>query len=333
MIIRIIAFLALLLLAMTNSVSAQSPSETLKCIVAYLPGQVSVDGTAPPTPKKPSTDEIVNEVLAAVGVGPRIGVFAAPIQNACATFARGGRVIYYGQDWLDEYSGGEYWVTVGVLAHEIGHHVNSHGPDDGLDSYRREIEADIFVGRAVRLLGGSLQDALKAVSKQPDEEADTHPGRSIREASVRKGYGDGTTTPPLPVAQPASEALKSVRLVYWEKAADGGIVLTALSKHGLNVDVRKSGTFNGADFARDLSDTIACTPDVPVEAIKELALLLIDGGVQIKAISKMDPRYSTMTNRLTVESTKVQGGALSRSQVAGLVGCPDIYDIEFGKFR
>jgi hypothetical protein len=147
----------------------------------------------------PSTDPtvIVNAIEETVGLARRIGVYPAKgIDTACATIVRQNeRRVYYGTDWLERYSNGSYWIKLGVLAHEIGHHVNFHTVDDTLSAWKKEYQADVFLGRVVRLMGGSVEDAVSAVSRvEPIEGDDVHPPRILREAAIRSGY-DGTKSP------------------------------------------------------------------------------------------------------------------------------------------
>jgi hypothetical protein len=75
----------------------------------------------------------------------------------------------------------------GVIAHELGHHVNNHARENP-DKWRMEYEADKFAGRILRLLGATQEQAKLFISKQPAIGTETHPARSVREAAVSDGY-------------------------------------------------------------------------------------------------------------------------------------------------
>jgi len=132
---------------------------------------------------------IIRRIVLTTGLAPRFAAYPAKIGTACASRdADLQPVIYYDEDWLKDYSKGDYWIQLGVLAHEIGHLVNGHGTGDGLNQYQREIEADVFLGRVVALISGTIQEAELGVSLQPEEGTATHPPRFVRRASVDQGY-------------------------------------------------------------------------------------------------------------------------------------------------
>ncbi|MDX0630184.1 hypothetical protein GOC91_28865 [Sinorhizobium medicae] len=93
---------------------------------------------------------------------------------------------------------------IGVLAHEVGHLINDHRRDDGLSSWHKEYEADFFVGRAVAILGGSVEDAMLAVSQQPEDASTGYPSRALRQAAVSEGFLK-TRTGSTAAAEPPSD--------------------------------------------------------------------------------------------------------------------------------
>jgi len=184
--------------AKVGSVLSEKRANAVKCIGTY-------DRTVPFSFKfndKPeealNTNDpvaIVQRISETMGLATsRIAVYSAQIETACAsTLEDGQRVVYYGRKWLETISGGDYWIKVGILAHEIGHHVNDHKLD-GLDFWQKEIEADHFVGRMIFLMNGSLDQAKRAVSRLPNIDSKTHPRRSLRETAVADGFKSGRVT-------------------------------------------------------------------------------------------------------------------------------------------
>lgn len=146
-------------------------------------------------------DDIARSVLSTVGLTRDIRIYpVVDVPNACATMdSERRRVIYISGEWLDGYVEGNNWSRVAVIAHEVGHHLNNHTLEDGLGHWQREYEADKFAGRVVRLLGGSLADALKSVQKQPPIGTITHPARAVRVAAVSEGYGESTNVPAMDI--------------------------------------------------------------------------------------------------------------------------------------
>lgn len=175
-----------MLLTAHPSTSAAQSGSALQCIgwnddsPAYVP--------YPGGPQlESSAAQIVKDIVTVVGRVDTIKVSAVQMDGACAdTGEQGHRLIIFGAAWLEKYSAGNSWVRLGILAHEVGHHLNDHKPSRS-DVWRQEYEADMFLGRVVRLLGGSLQDALAVSASEPDT-GHQHPFREVRELAITKGY-------------------------------------------------------------------------------------------------------------------------------------------------
>jgi len=166
----------------------------LSCIAAFngvLPATFRFTPSQQPSEhlSEDHPERIVRLIAASAGIVASFHAYPAKMNGACATIIRTNmRVIYYGMPWLDVQSRGSYWVKVGILAHEIGHFINFHGPQDGKQPWEREYEADYFLGRTVRLMGGSLGDAVSAVARLPREVTSSHPPRALRIAAVKEGF-------------------------------------------------------------------------------------------------------------------------------------------------
>lgn len=194
--------LVLSLVLLNGSASAQ------ECLNEFLPGHpfpnvVIVD---PNVPTNPSIESISEEVLHNFGLARRITVFVGvPVDNACAAISRDGlnnRLIYVNADWLEKVTSGEYWSKVGIIAHEIGHHVNYHIHNGDLNKWQRELEADTFAGRAVASMGGSIDDALKMLTALDERGTASHPDKQYRVAAITSGFEVNRTSnePPPPPA-------------------------------------------------------------------------------------------------------------------------------------
>ncbi|WP_129158918.1 M48 family metalloprotease [Bosea sp. Tri-44] len=146
--------------------------------------------------------KIARSILDIVGITRDINVHhTSEVPNACATIdAQRRRVVYISAVWLDEYVDKQHWSKIGVISHEIGHHLNNHTIEDELGHWLREYEADKFAGRVIKLLGGSAEDAKKTVARQPVNGSSTHPPRSLRIAAILEGYGQASATPEIPSA-------------------------------------------------------------------------------------------------------------------------------------
>lgn len=103
--------------------------------------------------------------------------------NAIASVADGNRVIVYDRELspLIGYEGAEM-----VVAHELAHHFCGHlglPPDPA-----HELEADLFAGAAMRLMGRSLDSALSAADLFSTRPSKSHPARGDRVSAITTGW-------------------------------------------------------------------------------------------------------------------------------------------------
>ncbi len=138
-------------------------------------------------------DRIVSEIVDAVGLQKNFVVKAANVANAMATVHEGRRYILYSTSFLDKFKadGDAKWAAYGVLAHEIGHHLNGHDFSETDPRKRKmmELEADIFSGGVLRLLGANLEEAKACLSTITLEgETATHPPLAARREAVASGW-------------------------------------------------------------------------------------------------------------------------------------------------
>ena len=113
------------------------------------------------------------------------------INNAYATIVQNKRYIIYDNDFLenlDNYAGTR-WASIGVLAHEMGHHYKNHVVNQGGSTPPKEIEADYFSGYVMAKLGASLTEANAAMQKIAATSASaTHPAKADRLRAISKGW-------------------------------------------------------------------------------------------------------------------------------------------------
>lgn len=112
---------------------------------------------------------------------------------ACAVYDDGERYILHTYSLPEKLKAGkgsqEYWAAIGVLAHEIGHHLFDHTLDDNTNRKREEIEADIWSGYSLYKMGASLSEARAAVYEYAAiGETSTHPDLNKRIAAVTSGF-------------------------------------------------------------------------------------------------------------------------------------------------
>ncbi|WP_245504883.1 C1 family peptidase [Rhizobium leguminosarum] len=130
---------------------------------------------------------------------------------------------------------------------------------------------------------------------------------------AREGYvaQDVIYTPP----RPRRNMLEGIRVIYFSKPSDRGVVDSVLAN--LNIKYEKpQGT---GDVPTAL---LTCTPDVPGDELRTLALALYDGGIRLKRVN-FALRQLRVSNRITLESTDFspQIHALSRADLMSLDRC------------
>lgn len=124
------------------------------------------------------------------------------VNNAYAFLSsRGERYIVIDNQWLTAI-GSKNWFILGVIAHEIGHHLCGHTSVNKeltyAESQKQELEADKFAGFILQGLGATLDQALSSINTLvPNEEDDTystHPKRSRRLVAIKAGYNKSNPT-------------------------------------------------------------------------------------------------------------------------------------------
>jgi hypothetical protein len=141
----------------------------------------------------PGNRDIIKEIIDVVGLQPRFQVQEADVENAAAIISGGQRYILYNRQFLAAVNNAVKtdWAAISILAHEIGHHLNGHTLSRGGSNPSDELEADEFSGFVLRKMGASLAEAQAAISLLSEERSShSHPGRSIRLASISKGWNN-----------------------------------------------------------------------------------------------------------------------------------------------
>jgi hypothetical protein len=135
--------------------------------------------------------QIILSILDHTGVCPNFEIRNANVSNAKAVIRDNQRLILYNEEYIRTINqkGRTNWAGIGVLAHEIGHHLNGHTIYFDRSDYEAELEADNFAGFILRKMGASLsqaQSAINAVSKEKSTK--THPGKSTRLVAIEAGW-------------------------------------------------------------------------------------------------------------------------------------------------
>lgn len=140
------------------------------------------------------------------------------IQNAYATISGGQRWIVYDNNFLEDIDAyaKTKWASISIMAHEMGHHYYDHVVSGRGSNVPSEIEADAFSGYMIQKQGGTLEQALAAMSAIGTErQTATHPAKADRLTAITRGWNaakanttasgantGANTPPPTPVPSP-----------------------------------------------------------------------------------------------------------------------------------
>lgn len=132
----------------------------------------------------------------ASGLSPNFTLVAGNVPNACATMIYNEyskeleRYIIYNQTFMFNITQKiNYWASISILAHEVGHHLNGHSLIPGGSRPSLELEADKFSGFVLAKLGATLDDAQSAINSLVSEQgSSTHPPKSARLAAIANGW-------------------------------------------------------------------------------------------------------------------------------------------------
>ncbi len=139
---------------------------------------------------------MINKIMDVTGLQNRYQLRAMKDFNNCSAICLNNnigqeRFIQFDKTFLESYQKqtNNRWFVLGVLAHEIGHHLNGHTLEGVGSRPNKEIEADEFAGFVMKKLGATLQEAqgifsfLNATDGPP-----THPVRAKRYEAVKRGW-------------------------------------------------------------------------------------------------------------------------------------------------
>ncbi|MDW3098629.1 MAG: hypothetical protein R8J41_11075 [Alphaproteobacteria bacterium] len=147
-------------------------------------------GTSNEGEPSPEARALVTRITEMVGIKPEIEVRAADFAaggTAFATVRKGRRYIVYDRAKFDWKNGQASFANLGIMAHEIGHHVASHLIARGASRHAVELEADRFAGFALARLGAGIVEAQE-MFRADWPASRTHPASPDRRAAVRAGW-------------------------------------------------------------------------------------------------------------------------------------------------
>jgi hypothetical protein len=163
------------------------------CGYNYTPEQTTLTLYQP----RPREISQINSILKFSGLSSNFRIYSAHIENAVATIINGKRYILYDPNLLSytDAQSGNYWSSMSILAHEIGHHLSGHTITNKGSNPHDELEADKYSGFILYKLGASLNQATAAIiSLGADMASATHPAKSERIKAISKGWTEANQT-------------------------------------------------------------------------------------------------------------------------------------------
>ncbi|WP_050929986.1 NADase-type glycan-binding domain-containing protein [Aestuariivita boseongensis] len=155
---------------------------------------------------------VVDTILSVSGLLPNFQVVEThEVGNAAAVVIDGERYLAFNPDWIAQYKSdpNAQWQLYGVMAHEVGHHLQGHTITGTGSRPPTELEADEYAGFILAALGASVSEAQSLWATLSEEGSATHPPRHQRLAAVERGWlrRKGQVSEPVrPVVQPPQPA-------------------------------------------------------------------------------------------------------------------------------
>lgn len=133
---------------------------------------------------------IIKEIVGFSGLSSNFEVRSGNTENALATIINGKRFIIYNNNFISqvEVLTKNEWGPISILAHEVGHHLNSHLLQGG-SKPDSELEADYFSGFVLQQMGATMQDSQVAMKIfGSDAGSLSHPAKTERLAAISAGW-------------------------------------------------------------------------------------------------------------------------------------------------
>lgn len=267
--------------------------------------------------------QLTEQVLATAGLQRNFQVVATfDTSNADAIILRspdtvglGERFIRYNPDWVASTLSTNEWEVIGLLAHELGHHLQGHTMTCTGSNHQAELEADAFAGTALFRLGANLEEAQSLWQRLPAEASETHPSRSQRLEAVANGWRRAREIDdpePLPQNDVEWRELGDDLYVRYSENVEGDLIpLATLRKVADGTEVRYHASGSGVTSLTELLQSIGSDPDPQVYAnnlAKSLPLI-----------------YNALRSGELRTARDLTGSAICRGSVERCAGGTDIY--------
>lgn len=152
---------------------------------------------------EPNLREVIQikSILEFTGLPLNFEIFQANVNNAFATIIDNKRYIIYDKNlfnYVDDRSQ-NYWTSMSILAHEIGHHLGGHtlmfNSKTKTEHFQSELDADKYSGFILYKMGATLEQAQFAINQLGSEkDCESHPSKYKRLVSIEEGWNSANET-------------------------------------------------------------------------------------------------------------------------------------------
>ncbi|WEZ85719.1 TPM domain-containing protein (plasmid) [Rhizobium sp. 32-5/1] len=257
-------------------------------------------------------EKAVRDIMRFTGLPQNFKVVEGEVPNAAALILMGNdgipqRIIAYNAGFMKqvgEATSNSDWASVSIVAHEIGHHLSGHTLMPGGSQPPIELEADKFSGFVLYKMGATLADATKAISTLiPEEDGQTHPGRSKRLVAVEAGWSESCEQ------QTGSQCAVGAADSPQPRVEKQGAVAEAASEAQQNPATEQGRNGAGQDLAGLSRDELESRL---IEVIGNMS----KPGVDLDAVSReMEALNSAISTSKSTASAREQDVTISNASV------------------
>jgi hypothetical protein len=137
--------------------------------------------------------KIIENIISYSGLPLNFEIFSGDINNAIAFFVNNKRYIIYDKSLLTNVDAmtNNYWSSISILAHEIGHHLSGHTLNNEIKNHDAELQADKFSGFILYKMGATQEQATNVMLLLGSEhDSDTHPNKNKRIKAILNGWNE-----------------------------------------------------------------------------------------------------------------------------------------------
>lgn len=135
--------------------------------------------------------EAVSKIVKYTGLEPDFVIISANVKTVVAYIKSGKRYIAYNPEFIKRLKSQTQtdWAAVGVLAHEIGHHLLGHTLVYKVTNPGNELAAEKFAGFIMYKMGATLDESISAIESVGHElDSIFHPPKPARIDAVKNGW-------------------------------------------------------------------------------------------------------------------------------------------------